>query len=392
MIFVVFLGVLLSSFSVSQSSEPVCGHEVNESMVLDEGLGQCLGQGLEIVSDDVLLDCRGNDVVGYTNSSSGIVADSVENVTVRNCNINGFYSGIVFDGVNNSQLVNVSSNSNFASGISLEKSHGNRVEGSEANGNWDGIFLENSTNNTIVDNSAHRNKIDAVHLFYGSFNNTVRNNDLTENKGHGVAPAVCGNVIEDNLAGAGGSVKYVQNAEDVSVEDTSFYSEIIFCNVNNSVIANVTIENSELNNDGILLVNSNNNTVRDSYFRDVRTGVYLFRSSDNNKVIGNSIYSSDLGIRIRKDSKNNLVAGNQVVNTTSYLKAVKNSNENRFSKNNLSGYKFSFINNESFNMTAPAEFMGDKGLSVLEEESFDYRGLLVVVLGSISLLVGRKVI
>ncbi|MFB6114690.1 MAG: nitrous oxide reductase family maturation protein NosD [Candidatus Nanohalobium sp.] len=346
----IFLGLIaalvLVPYSASsycgQAGECGCGDRVLNDTVLNSSIDACRGKGLEIDADDVTLNCRGHRITGNTNRSSGIIAEDVQNVTVKNCRVSNYYSGIQFHNVSNSLLLNNSASSNYATGIELVNSSDNLLTENQANGNWDGIYLEDSSDNRIINNSAHRNKIDGLHLFYGSYNNTVRGNNLTRNKGHGLAPAVCDNRIgKNNTVGLGKPIKYVQNKENIIVEDTSRYSEIIFCNVNNSVIRNVSIINGPLNTDGIILVNSDHNKIVNSYFEDVRTGIYLFRSSSSNKVLNNTVISSDLGIRLRYGSNDNLVAGNTIKNTEVYLKAVKNSTGNKFRYNVIEGQNIS---------------------------------------------------
>lgn len=330
--------VMFLPFSASaycgQGGECGCGDTVPDDTILNSSIDACRGQGLEINADDVALDCQGYSVTGNTNRSSGIVAKDVDNVTVRNCRIENYYSGIQLENVSNPSLINNTANSNYATGIEMLNVTGGLVSGNEFSDNWDGIYLEDSRDNKIVSNRAHRNKIDGIHLFYGSKGNEVHDNNLTNNKGHGLAPAVCSNQIgENNTAGLGKPIKYVEGQENIRIEDSSEYSEIIFCNVNDSVIENVTIRNGPLNTDGIIMVDSDRNRVVNSYFKNVRTGVYLFRGSNSNKVLNNTVVSSDLGIRLRYDSKDNFVVNNKIRSTEVYLKAVRNSTGNVFRYN-----------------------------------------------------------
>lgn len=384
--------VMFLPFSASaycgQGGECGCGDTVPNDTVLNSSIDACRGQGLEINSDDVTLNCQGHRITGATNRSSGIVAEDVDNVTVRNCKVSDYYSGIQLDNVSNPILVDNSANSNYATGIELLNVTGGLFSGNEFSDNWDGIYLEDSTGNKIINNSAHRNKIDGVHLFYGSTGNKVYGNNLTNNKGHGLAPAVCSNDIgENNIAGLGKPIKYVEGKQDVRVEDSSSYSEIIFCNVDDSIIKNVTIRNGPLNTDGIILVNSDGNKVVDSYFEDVRTGVYLFRGSDSNKILNNTVISSDLGIRLRYSSKNNLIARNTIRTTEVYLKAVRNSTDNEFRYNLIEGRNITVnysqdlelrYSNNSLNFT-------ESGNSVTHENHVS--GSLVLYLLLISLIV-----
>lgn len=364
-----------------------CGENITEDTTLQRGIYQCTKGGLEIAADDVVLDCRGHSITGFNEQYSGIVAENVENVSIEACDVSDFYNGISLENVTDSRVINSSASSNYASGLSLVFSHSNVVRGNEFGRNWDGVFLHNSTENRITGNSIHRNEIDGVHLFYGSVDNVVRGNDLSQNLGHGLAPAVCDNRVEGNVAGDGKPLKYVENTRDIEIEDTARFSEIIFCNVTGSTIRNVTINNSDLNTDGVLLVNSDRNKVLDSTFNNVRTGVYLFRSSDNNRIVDNTVTSSDLGLRLRKNSSNNRITENTVRNTEVYLKAVKDSRGNFFINNSLETSETTFVNNGSIEITEPIRGIeGKVNLSEPPRKSFEEDIGLYLVLPLIAIL------
>lgn len=337
-----------------------CGDNVTEDTTLERGIRQCTEKGLEITSDNVTLDCNGHSITGFNNHRyPGIAAEDVQNISIEACEVSGYYNGISLENVTGSKVLNSSSSSNYASGISLVSSDFNNISGNDVDRNWDGIFLRNSTENRIVGNNVQRNEIDGIHLFYGSTDNLVRGNDLKENYGHGLAPAVCDNRVENNIAGNGKPIKYVENAENIEITDTARFSEIILCDVTGSIIRNVTINNSKINSDGVLMVNSDRNEILDSTFNNVRTGVYLFRSSDNNRIARNSVNSSDLGIRLRKNSSENLVLRNSLKNTKVYLKAVKDSENNIFINNSLEASKASFSNNGSISVKDPVSKIED---------------------------------
>jgi parallel beta-helix repeat protein len=349
------LAASLLLFFLPAGASATCGDSITEDTTLEEGVSHCREEGLEIASDNVTLDCRGHSITGLNDRHPGILAEGVENISIEACDVSGFYDGISLKNVTDSTVLNSSASFNYASGISLESSDSNTISGNDVDRNWDGIFLQNSTENAVVDNSVHRNDIDGVHLFYGSTDNLVKDNDLRENLGHGIAPAVCDNSIEGNIAGNGKHVKYVENARGIEIRDKSRYSEIILCNVTDSVIKNVTINNSKINTDGVLLVNSDSNKVVNSTFNNVRTGIYLFHSSNNNRLTANTVTSSDLGIRLRKNSTDNKVIRNTVKNTEVYLKAVKDSENNLFLNNSLEGSTASFSNNGSIEIESPLD-------------------------------------
>ncbi|MFB6181197.1 MAG: nitrous oxide reductase family maturation protein NosD [Candidatus Nanohalobium sp.] len=326
---------------IQNTAAASCGDKITKDTDLREDL-LCTEEGLTVTESNVTLNCHGNRIKGLDSYRTGLKALNVGNITVKNCRVSGFNTGIKLENVNKSLLVNNSVKDSRGAGIRLESSYRNRLVSNTANRNWDGFFLQNSSSNIITGSKASYNEVNGVHIFYGSKNNVIEGNNLTWNYGHGLAPATCGNKISENLAGTGKPIKYVQNSRNVEIKDTAAFSEIIFCNVSNSLIDNVSISNGYTTSDGILLVSSTGNTIRDSRFRSVRTAVYLFRNSNNNKVSENSIYSSDIGVRIRYNSKYNKVSRNRLNDTEIYFKTVRNSENNLFISNTIEGKEKTF--------------------------------------------------
>ena len=371
--------ILVSSTAAISHGDLHCGSEISNDTEMKQSVQGCTGKGLEIVEDNVTLNCRDYSITGANDRHAGVAVDSHSNVEIKNCDINGFYSGISLENVSDSTVRDVNSSYNYATGIKLVGSEGNTVTSNNVSENWDGVFLQNSSDNKIIENDIHRNTIDGVHLFYGSFNNTVKQNNLTENRGHGLAPAVCGNSIENNIAGAGKPVMYRENAQGLEISDTNKYSEIVLCNVSDSVIKNISIDNRGLDSDGVLMVASDDNTVKNSYFEDVRTAVYFYRDSERNLVHENIVKSSDIGLRLRLDSDDNRLEANSIEEADTYIKVLRNSTGNDFVKNTIEETQFSILNNQKdLNITSESQAL-EYTRSEGSDNLFGFLALITVV-------------
>ncbi|MGM5488544.1 MAG: right-handed parallel beta-helix repeat-containing protein [Nanobdellota archaeon] len=316
-----------------------CGDSLNHSRNLDssDDLTGCY-RGLQIEQDNIVLDCKGQGITTHNSRNQGIHINA-HNVTIKNCNIKGFYFGISTDNSSGLELINNTITRAYASGIYLKETHQSTIRKNHAGHNYHGIFLENATNNTIAYNTATFNEINGIQLSTGTMDNTVVDNNCTHNGGHGIAPITCNNeVSRSNLAGEGGPVLFWANEKGIRVvaEDSA---EIIFCNVTESIIEDVNISNGKRKTDGIIFVDSHENIVRDSHFSSVRTGIYFINSS-RNQILSNDFVNSDYGVRFVWNATQNMVRKNSFVDNERHF--YSETPENSFEQNRVNGEIISF--------------------------------------------------
>ena len=365
--FLIFCAVLGLSFPLPTIHAVVCGGEsfcscgdtlTSSRNFSEESLSGCRYNGLTINTSNVILDCGGGSIKGMHDSSLTGIAVFADNVTLINCIVENFHCGICAYGSSNSKIICNSVHFNRALGIGLyENSSSNLILNNSASFNgWDGIYVENSSDNFIIYNSAQLNTNDGIHLFHNARWNYVANNFLEENGAHSLASTLCQNYIvdESNFGIEGKTIKYVQNSNRVLIGSTQAYSEIIFCNVTDSIISNVTMDNGPQKTDGILLVESSRNLIVNSSFNNVRAAVYLYSSSQNNFIINNTMKNSDYGIRMVLNSSKNRAEGNNLAQND-FDFAAESSENNYFLNNTLEGRTF------SFSYTGDIEFNSSNG-------------------------------
>ena len=122
------------------------------------------GNAITIATNNVTIDCNGRKLgglgAGLTTRTQGIYANNRSNITVRDCNIRGFYRGIVLEGTGSGHVVE----NNALNGITYlgmrihgegATIRGNRIVNvggtDDANGTYGGILL-NGGSGRIVDN------------------------------------------------------------------------------------------------------------------------------------------------------------------------------------------------------------------------------------------------
>jgi parallel beta-helix repeat protein len=179
---------------------------------------------IDIVADDVTLDCAGHNV--HPDSASvgghGITVANRSNVTVRNCHSGGFVDGIAVSGSFGVVLFGNSANG-IGDGIAIRSSSATIIDSNTPAGNdGSGIaVLDGSTGTTIIRNVATRNGISGIELADSDGNtltnntadgillrransNTLSNNQARDNEGHGFElydsdnNALSGNQARDN--------------------------------------------------------------------------------------------------------------------------------------------------------------------------------------------------
>lgn len=392
-IILIFMTLLLSSISyASECSRTVacnCGDTLIESKELSifDNLNYCLGEfALKVENDNVEISCfEGEITSGHINPIVSGILVSGDNFSIKNCNISGFYNAVEIHNSNLGLIYNNSFNHNFASGLELVNSNFYNISNNVMNNNsWDGIFLINSSNNNIYNNTLRYNTIDGIQIFYGSYNNLISKNDMVGNLGHAIAPIVCNNFIDDNnIGGNGKSIRYIENQNNIEISNTNEFSEIIFCNVNNSKISNVVLDNKENKNDGILLVNSNNNEILNSDFLNLRAGIYLFNSY-NNKIENNLFENNQFALRFM-DSSNNQINLNSF-NDNDIFFYFNNSNENTFSLNNIYDLGFNLDYNaysqiyldENLKISLQGNISIEIGEKISQEPLFKFSFLLFI--------------
>ncbi len=148
--------------------------------------GDCLG----ITANDAKLDCRGHSITGQ-GAGNGIYlynpnTGSISEVTVQNCRVSNFSTGIFAQSMSGSAITgnNVSSNTNSL-GIYVQSSNDNNFTGNTANSNGEGIYLYSSNNNNITGNTANSNA-DCGLIVMSSSGNNLTDNTANQNANLGI--------------------------------------------------------------------------------------------------------------------------------------------------------------------------------------------------------------
>jgi len=145
----------INSITFPANKVQLCGKTITEDTVLLEDLINCPGNGIIIGADNIILDCDGHmiDGIGSSSYGAGVSFSNNDGVTVKNCNIQEFMSGI--------NMYGSSSNIN-----------NNNVYGNTLSNNSYGIYVDIPWNGTISHTIWNNN-------FMGNINNAYESGYFT---------------------------------------------------------------------------------------------------------------------------------------------------------------------------------------------------------------------
>ena len=297
-----------------------CGSTITRNTNLTADLTSSGITCITIGVDNIVLDCAGHSIIGSNNiGTTGILSTSRNNVTIKNCKISNFGSGIKLDSSQTSKIINNTATANVLVGI----------------------YLYSSSNNNVTNNTANSNSYAGINLQSSSINNNIANNVVYSNN-HGIfLDGSSSNIIASNAASSNG------------------YAGISLQSSSNNIMTNNTVVSS---NYGIYLSSSSSNRINNNTaYSNYQYGVYSY-SSPNNNISSNTVNSNSYGIYIKSSSNSNLTSN--VANSNIYngidLESSPNSNAiNNTANANNGGIVFVYgSNNNITNNTANSNSEG----------------------------------
>jgi PGF-pre-PGF domain-containing protein len=413
------VGTTISCSSCSDCSNALINSTLGDTIALNKTITGVVGTCINFQNrSGVIFDCTNYSYYIQGNGTGavyGINITSVNNNTIRNCNISQFSSGVFISSSKNNTLINITSNSNLDSGIYLSSSNNTIIKNVTLISNVYGLRNSNSQGNNIS-NSVFQENVASDSFF-----------ELN-------SPTYCSNNFT-NVTGSGNHPIVYYNLPAIIQNDT--FSEIILCNASSSSLSNLTVQGSNIfGNNGIYSYYTNNTNfskinssynyygeyVQNSYnlnFTDIATsknvyglyftffndsfltdaiannnsvaGLTLLNSSNNTFVNITTNYNAVYGIFL-KDSPNNTFFATNTSNN-SYGIYMRNSSYVSFShgfsgSNSVGGlYLFNIVYDVMTNMTLMNNLygVGVEGIisyNVVKDSFIQFSGLAGIAINA----------
>ncbi len=261
-------------------------------------LTQDLSETVQIDANGITLNCA-NHVISGTGGSTGILVFFTNGVTVENCEVQNFGTGIRIDSSISCHVINNFVH-NSSTGILLRSSAGSMLIDNFVSDGFFGIilFFRNSSTtmigNTMTNNTA--NFFIKSSLPGGQYENTIDTSNTVDGKPILYVKDQTYTVF-DSSTNAG--TFYCVRCEHVTVRDLSLTNSgtgVVLVQTNNSTLENLVVSDNWFI--GIRITHSAYNTVADSVITDSSflAGITMFRSSSN-ILTGNTITNNPAGLR-----------------------------------------------------------------------------------------------
>ena len=306
--------------------EVSCGEIVIQSIVVQNDLIDCIGNGLIVGTRDITIDLDGH-VIDGTGIDTGILNNGFDNVTITNGLVTEFDYGV---------LLNPGSSKNTITGLRLELNqeaaigladadqsvngtvYGNTVQGNTLVENGIGIALYSNTRRQLITENSVGGSLKEGIVLEQANENTITNNQIATAGGHAIwmqassDNIVTGNDLNSNLDGiAVGEELLPSNRnliESNRIVDGLGTGVSVIDSVDNQILYN---EVRDAQGGGIMLDLARNTLIRGNDLAGSKDGISLGESSNN--IIESNNASGTLGTGIEIGS---LSVGNKVLNNT----------------------------------------------------------------------------
>ena len=175
---------------------------------------------------NVTIDCNGHAISGNSEDAKyGMNISNLEQTTIRNCDISGYYDGIISISANNSVFSNNTLHNNTnnmrLSGVRNVTITNNRLY----NGSYGFLLILSSSDNRLINNSANNHSDTGFFISTGTLNNTIEN-PVAEGNYHGffIQSSNENNITRARINGSTGYGIYIHNSNSTNIESPHLYN------------------------------------------------------------------------------------------------------------------------------------------------------------------------
>ncbi|MEM4152645.1 MAG: NosD domain-containing protein [Candidatus Pacearchaeota archaeon] len=330
---------------------------ITESCYLNESIKISGHSCFEIhgnMFNDINVDCNGYKIQGDDAQDTYAFGIFGQRVGVKNCIVEDFDKGIYSEGVQSIGIFNNTARSN-KNGFYFKNANRNNVAGNIAYNNelgfyaqdsnnldfyhnivynnFVGFYLESSNNNKIFNLTAYNNSQRGIR-FERASNNTINQSIVNNNFGDGIFFWSSDyNVISNTVAN-------LNTGQGIYLSGSS-----------HNIISNLTILRNEDNGIYINESQSENNTIRNSYFEDNDRECIFIDAGHNNRIEGNDLNNCTNGLSLSNSENNTILYNVARASSRNGFFVSSNSNNNYLAHNIAYDNDFGLSVNVSYNNT-----------------------------------------
>ena len=183
------------------------------------------GNCFTVTNDNLVIDCLGNTITG-NDTNFGFNLTDRTNVTVQNCLVNNFTTGLYLSNSNSSVFDNNTFTSN-TEGINSSFSMNNNFSSNTFSTNTNyGFFLSNSNSSTLDSNTLITNNSQAIYLTSSDSNNITSNLVRNNNIGINLLSSNSNNIYNNHFA----------NNNNSGDDGTNFWNTTFDCSGNSNIV------------------------------------------------------------------------------------------------------------------------------------------------------------
>jgi parallel beta-helix repeat protein len=137
------------------------------------------GTCFTVTADNVTLDCDGHSIVGdKTGLDNGVKADSVQNITIKNCDITNFYRAILIDSSDECLVINNNLSNSTYYGVRVSNGDRNNINNNSINNcSNSGFSIFSAEGNIVSGNTISDNDL-GLEVGGSASNNSIYNNNF----------------------------------------------------------------------------------------------------------------------------------------------------------------------------------------------------------------------
>jgi parallel beta-helix repeat protein len=178
--------------------------------------------------------------------------------------------------------------------------------------------------------------------------NDISNNDLRNNSLYSIwVSGSCNNSINNNIGGNGGNILYWHDKPIGGTAPGGNLGAAIFCNVHQTIVENLHIDNGNARNDGILLIDSTTTQIRNSVISN-SNGIRVIDSEHISIYNNNVISNKNAGISLASSASGRIYSNTIEKNSGSGISLGASHNgeiSNNTIRSNAKGIEISYSDN-----------------------------------------------